>query len=114
MNAEFCKEAACDCAKDDVSAIAPADPQCFEVVLQRSGITLTVPADKSILEMVEEAGVYVASACREGICGTCETVVIEGKPDHRDSVLTEDEREAGEVMLICVSRSCTSRLVLDL
>jgi ferredoxin len=94
--------------------IISTGPESFEVVLQRTGITVTVPADKSILETVEAAGVYVASACREGICGTCETIVIEGKPDHRDSVLTSDEREAGEVMLICVSRSCTSRLVLDL
>jgi len=92
----------------------PTVAETFEVVLQRSGLTVTVPRDKSILEMVEAAGLYVLSACREGICGTCETVVLEGVPDHRDSVLTPAERETNEVMMICVSRCCTPRLVLDL
>jgi ferredoxin len=50
----------------------------------------------------------------EGICGTCETAVLEGKPDHRDSLLTEPEREAGQVIMICVSRSCSEWLVLDI
>jgi len=92
----------------------PTVPETFEIVLQRSGITLTVPRDKSVLEMVESAGLSVLSACREGICGTCETGVIEGEPDHRDSVLTPAERETAGVMMICISRSCTPRLVLDL
>ncbi len=92
----------------------PTSPETFEVILQRTGITLTVPPDQSILETIEAADVYVPSACREGICGTCETSVIEGVPDHRDSVLTPTERETGEVMCICVSRSRTARLVLDL
>jgi ferredoxin len=64
--------------------------------------------------MVEEAGVGVLSSCAEGTCGTCETAVLGGLPDHRDSVLTEDERRTGDCMMICVSRSCTERLVLDL
>lgn len=92
----------------------PTVTETFEVVLQRSGITVTIPPDKSILEVVEEAGLYVLSACREGICGTCEQAVLEGVPDHRDSVLTSAERETNEVMMICVSRCCTPRLVLDL
>jgi ferredoxin-NADP reductase len=96
------------------TAPVPAIPETFEVVMQRSGTTVTIPPDRSILEVVEEAGAFVLSACREGICGTCETVVLEGNPDHRDSVLTPAEREAGGVMMICVSRSCTRRLVLDL
>jgi pyrrolidone-carboxylate peptidase len=54
------------------------------------------------------------SSCAEGTCGTCETAVLGGRPDHRDSVLTEEERRAGDCMMICVSRSCTARLVLDL
>ncbi len=86
----------------------------FEVVLQRSGVTLTVPPGKSILETCEEAGVSVLSSCREGICATCETDVLEGTPDHRDSVLTPSERASGELMMICVSRSLGPRLVLDL
>ena len=72
------------------------------------------PADRSILDVVEEAGVGVLSSCAEGTCGTCETAVLDGLPDHRDSVLTEEERRAGDCMMICVSRSCTERLVLDL
>ncbi|MFD5406230.1 PDR/VanB family oxidoreductase [Streptomyces griseorubiginosus] len=86
----------------------------FELELVRSGLTLTVPPDRSVLETVEEAGVDVDFSCREGTCGTCETDVLEGVPDHRDSLLTEDERAAGDTMFICVSRSCGPRLVLDL
>ncbi|GAA3905349.1 PDR/VanB family oxidoreductase [Streptomyces lacrimifluminis] len=91
---------------------APAE--VFEVELARSGLTLTVPADRSVLETVEEAGIAVGFSCREGTCGTCETDVLDGKPDHRDSLLTEDEQAAGDTMLICVSRSYGGRLVLDL
>jgi len=86
----------------------------FEVELAASGRVLPVPADRSILEVVEEAGVTVLSSCREGTCGTCETGVLGGEPDHRDSVLTADERLENEVMMLCVSRACSARLVLDL
>ncbi|MEU4766387.1 PDR/VanB family oxidoreductase [Actinosynnema sp. NPDC023794] len=86
----------------------------FEVELARSGRTLAVPEDESILDAVEEAGVTVLSSCREGTCGTCETGVLEGVPDHRDSVLDDEERAACDVMMICVSRSRSRRLVLDL
>ena len=64
--------------------------------------------------MVEEAGAGVLSSCAEGTCGTWETTVLEGVPDHRDSVLGDDERKANDCMMICVSRSATARLVLDL
>lgn len=86
----------------------------FEVELARSGRTLTVAPDVSVLDAVREAGVEVLYSCTEGTCGTCETDVLDGEPDHRDSVLTEDERAAGETMLICVSRCRGKRLVLDL
>ena len=86
----------------------------FEVVCQRSGITVEITADKSILETLEEADVPIMASCYEGVCGTCEARVLEGTPDHRDSMLTEPEKAAGEVMLVCVSRSRTERLVLDL
>ncbi|TLS47019.1 oxidoreductase [Streptomyces montanus] len=95
-----------------VEGAGPAE--AFEVVLARAGLTVTVPPDRSVLEAVEEAGVTVDFSCREGTCGTCETDVLDGTPDHRDSLLDEDEREAGDTMLICVSRSCGPRLVLDL
>jgi ferredoxin-NADP reductase len=86
----------------------------FEVELAHSGITMTVPEDRSILEMVEDAGAPVFSSCQEGICGTCETPVLEGVPDHRDSLLTDEERAECKTMMICVSRACSARLVLDL
>jgi cytochrome P450/ferredoxin-NADP reductase len=86
----------------------------FEVYLAASDLTVTVTPEQSILAAVEQAGVGVRSSCAEGTCGTCETPVLDGVPDHRDSVLNEDEREAGYCMMICVSRSCTPRLVLDL
>ncbi|MFJ5994891.1 PDR/VanB family oxidoreductase [Streptomyces sp. NPDC092370] len=86
----------------------------FEVELARSGRTLTVTPDVSVLDAVRAAGVEVLYSCTEGTCGTCETDVLDGEPDHRDSVLTQDERAAGETMLICVSRCRGKRLVLDL
>ena len=86
----------------------------FEVVCQRSGLTVTVPPGTSIIDALDEQGVSVLSSCLEGVCGTCETQVLEGVPDHRDSLLSEDEREANEYMMVCVSRSKSDRLVLDL
>jgi len=94
----------------------PADGEetSFEVVCQRSGLTVTVPPGKSIIDALEEQGVSVLSSCQEGVCGTCETRVLEGVPEHRDSLLSADERAANEYMMVCVSRSKSSRLVLDL
>ncbi len=95
-------------------AVDHAADQPFELELARSRKTLTVPPGMSILQAVEASGVFVLSSCQEGTCGTCETEVLEGTPDHRDCVLTDAERAEGDVMMICVSRSRTSRLVLDL
>ena len=86
----------------------------FEVELTLSGITLTVPPDKSVLDVVEEAGVAVLSSCQEGTCGTCETPVLEGEVDHRDSLLTPEEQAANDTMFICVSRAACPKLVLEL
>lgn len=91
-----------------------ANKESFEVELRESGITLNVPPELSILKVVEEAGIHVLSSCGEGTCGTCETPVIEGTPEHRDSILDEDERRANDCMMICVSRCLGPRLVLDL
>jgi ferredoxin-NADP reductase len=88
--------------------------QEFEVELARTGRVLRVPAGRSILDVVERSGVPVLSSCREGTCGTCETPVLSGTPDHRDSLLTGEERATGDVMMICVSRARSDRLVLDL
>lgn len=86
----------------------------FKVKLARSDLEVAVPADRTILDAVRAAGVPVESSCREGICGTCEVTVLDGLPDHRDSVLDQDERDANDCMMICVSRSRHQRLVLDL
>jgi ferredoxin-NADP reductase len=86
----------------------------FELVLQRSGVTLEVPPDKSVLSVIREADVSVLASCLEGVCGTCETEVIEGDVDHRDSVLNEEEQASNEYMMVCVSRCRSPRLVLDL
>jgi ferredoxin len=75
---------------------------------------VTVPAGRSIYEVVEEAGVDVLGSCMEGVCGTSECDVIEGEPEHRDSVLSEAERTKGDMIMICVSRSRSERLVLDI
>ena len=75
---------------------------------------MAVPADKTVFEVVREAGVSVLGSCLEGICGTCETEVVDGDVDHRDSILDDEERDSNEVMMICVSRCKSARLVLDL
>src|SRR5215217_1604624 len=93
---------------------APVLTGAFEVELATSGLTLMVPPEKSILDVVEDSGVAVLASCQEGTCGTCETAVLEGQVDHRDSVLTPDEQAANDIMLICVSRAACPRLVLDL
>lgn len=85
----------------------------FEVELVLSGVTLTVPAHLSVLEVLEKHGVDVLSSCREGTCGTCETAVLDGVVDHRDSLLTPAERAANDTMFVCVSRAACAKLVLE-
>jgi vanillate O-demethylase ferredoxin subunit len=84
------------------------------VRLARSGKTLEVPANKSILQVLIENGVAVDSSCMEGVCGLCATRVLEGEPDHRDEVLSEEDRQRGNLMTVCVSRARGGVLVLDL
>lgn len=86
----------------------------FEVVAKRSSVTITVGANQSILDALRPVVSHIPFSCEDGYCGTCETEVIEGTPDHRDTYLDDDEREAGDTMMICVSRCLGSRLVLDL
>ncbi|MGW7066715.1 PDR/VanB family oxidoreductase [Streptomyces sp. NPDC054855] len=93
----------------DVGGDAP-----FEVELARSGRTLTVPADQTILATLQRAGVEVLYSCTEGTCGTCETEVLAGAVDHRDSVLTAQERACNDTLMVCVSRAKEGRLTLDL
>jgi ferredoxin-NADP reductase len=85
----------------------------FEIELRRSGCTLTVPTEKSILDVVLEVNPSFMSSCEEGFCGTCETKVLEGEVEHRDTILSEKERARNDTMFICVSRSKCPKLVLD-
>jgi ferredoxin-NADP reductase len=96
------------------TVVADGPERELMVRLATSDRTVRVPVGVSILEAIERAGVQVLSSCREGTCGTCETGVLEGVPDHRDSLLTEDERAEGTFMMICVSRAKSDQLVLDL
>jgi ferredoxin-NADP reductase len=93
---------------------ADAADAAFEVELRRSGRRLAVGRNQSLLQVLGEAGVTVLSSCRQGLCGTCETTVLDGVPDHRDALLDDAERAAGDCMFVCVSRSNSQRLVLDL
>ncbi|MFD3996890.1 PDR/VanB family oxidoreductase [Streptomyces sp. NPDC058583] len=86
----------------------------FEVELRRSGRTVHVAPGRTLLDAVREVVPGVAYSCEEGFCGTCETKVIAGTPEHHDSVLGEDEKASGTTMMICVGRSRGARLVLDL
>jgi ferredoxin-NADP reductase len=88
--------------------------QGFEVELARSGISLIVPPGVSVLDAVRAEIPGVMSSCEQGVCSACETAVLAGLPDHRDSILTAKERAANNYMMICVSRALTPRLVLDL
>jgi cytochrome P450/ferredoxin-NADP reductase len=87
----------------------------FEVEFASSGVTAQVPAGKSVLQVAEELGISALSSCKEGTCGTCETPILSGRADHRDSILTPREQEANRTMMICVSRAAAGcpRLVLD-
>lgn len=86
----------------------------FEVVLKRSNRTVFIPPDRSILRTLLDEGYQITHSCTEGVCGTCETRVLEGVPDHRDTVLSAREKASNKMMMICCSGSKTDRLVLDL
>jgi ferredoxin-NADP reductase len=86
----------------------------FEIVLARSGKTLRVEPGKSILDTILEQGIFAKYSCTEGVCGECETAVIEGTPVHRDSYLLDEEKAANDRMMICCSGCAGARLVLDI
>lgn len=92
-------------------AYEPGGP--FRIRLERTGLELDVAADESILDVMRGAGADVLSDCEEGICGSCETRVIDGDIDHRDLVLTAQEKQRGDCLMVCVSRAACSLLVLD-
>lgn len=86
----------------------------YLVELNRAHRQFSIPPGKSILHVLQEAGIAVASSCEEGVCGACETRVISGIPDHRDAILSDQERKANATMMICCSGCKGERLVLDL
>ncbi|MCS2147556.1 PDR/VanB family oxidoreductase [Scandinavium manionii] len=86
----------------------------FDVVAATSGITVQVLEDQTIVEALAQAGLKVNVSCKQGICGSCLTDVLEGEPDHRDSYLTDEEKADGDQILLCCSRSKCGRLVIDL
>ena len=86
----------------------------FVVELARSGKSIEVTPGQSILDVLLAQGIEVMNSCREGICGACEVPVLEGTLDHRDSILSDSEKQAGKSMFVCCSGSLGNRLVLDL
>ncbi|MFF5306446.1 PDR/VanB family oxidoreductase [Streptomyces sp. NPDC013161] len=102
--------AATDAIPDQLNATSGE----FEVVLSRSGLRLTVPADRTVLDVIREKLPDVPYSCEEGYCGTCETPVTAGVPDHRDTVIDPSERPTATTMMICVSRCDSPVLELDL
>jgi ferredoxin-NADP reductase len=101
-------------APDELEAqFADAENRPVTVHLERCGITIEVSADESILDAVKDVA-PVISSCTEGYCGTCETRVLRGTPEHRDTALTAKERESNKIMMICVSRAISDELTLDL
>ena len=97
------------------SATAPVAAEGgFTVQLARAGRSLFVAKGCTILDTLRQEGVDVQASCEQGICGSCETRVLSGRPDHRDSLLSEDERKTNQVMMVCCSGSKDPVLVLDL
>lgn len=94
-------------------ASATEDERPFKVVARSTGQAYEVPAGTSVLDVLDAAGVFVLSSCREGLCGTCVTGVVEGTPDHQDHCLSAQERDANTLFIPCRSRSKSPVLVLD-
>ncbi|WP_284089085.1 PDR/VanB family oxidoreductase [Acinetobacter pittii] len=86
----------------------------FEVVAERTGKIIMVEAGETILQALAKEGIEIEMSCEQGVCGTCMCDVIEGEPDHRDVYFTDEEKASNEQILVCCSRSKTSRLVLDI
>lgn len=102
-----------DAGNPDAGSAPRADDAPF-VVETADGQEIGVAAGETILDALQRSGVPALNSCRKGTCGTCETVVLEGIPDHRDDILSDEERASNETMMICVSRCRGERLVLDI
>jgi vanillate O-demethylase ferredoxin subunit len=93
---------------------AEGDAGSFEVRLRSTGLQVLVPADKTVVQALEEAGVFIPVSCEQGFCGTCLTAVLGGQPDHRDSFLTDAEKARNNQFTPCCSRAKSAVLELDL
>jgi ferredoxin-NADP reductase len=96
------------------SSVGERETSAFELVLSESGRQVTVPADKTIIEVLDEEGVFVPMSCTAGFCGMCETEVVSGIPDHLDDYLTDEQQATNKTMMVCVGRSKTPVLALKL
>lgn len=86
----------------------------FEILLAKAGLRCVVGAEETVIEALSRIGVYITTACGQGVCGICRTAVLHGEPDHRDYYLTLEEQAANDSLMPCCSRSRTAQLVLDL
>jgi vanillate O-demethylase ferredoxin subunit len=105
------------CVHREFFAAAPVDhgqDTAFDVELARSGQVFRIPADRSVFEVLDEAGIEIETSCEQGVCGSCVTRVLAGTPEHRDQFLTAAEQAANDRFTPCCSRARSPRLVLDL
>jgi len=115
---QFCEEL--ELPNVHIERFAAAEPvvamqsDSYECELAQSKKIVLVPSGKSLLDALLDAGIQVDHSCREGVCGSCETAVIDGQIEHRDGVLTKAERASGKTMMVCVSGCSGRKLVLDL
>ena len=101
--------------EEEAAEIAARGSESFEIELARSGMTLEVPADRTILDVLLDNGIGVPYACEEGWCGACTIDLISGQADHRDEVLSDEEKAANTKIQVCISRALPGeKLVLDL
>lgn len=91
-----------------------SENQAFEVKIASSGEVLQIAAEEKLLDVLHDSGYAVMCSCTQGICGSCITPVLEGIPDHRDAIMTDEDRASNRQMTVCVSRAKSQRLVLDL
>ena len=99
---------------EQFASTVPEDGEAFTVVLAKSNQQVEVQGNQTILQAIEALNIDVECLCREGVCGTCETAILEGEAEHFDQYLSDDEKASQQSMMICVSRAKGKRLVLDL
>ncbi len=99
---------------EQFASSAPENGEAFTVILAKSGQRIEVMADQTILQAIESLNVDVECLCREGVCGTCETAILQGEAEHFDQYLDDDEKASQQSMMICVSRAKGKEITLDL